>query len=47
MKVTKKIISYPNEWADKLKELAKDNLTDTTKEIRIAIRTHLIQNGKL
>ena len=42
-----KLIKYPQTWETKLKELADENITNVSIEIKLAIRTHLVKNGKL
>ena len=47
MEDKKKLISYPEHWEEKLKKIAKNNISDVTKEIKIAIKNHLIKYKKL
>ena len=42
-----KLIKYPQTWETKLKELADENITNVSIEIKLAIRNHLVKNGKL
>tara|TARA_R110002167_G_scaffold147080_1_gene339078 strand:+ start:397 stop:540 length:144 start_codon:yes stop_codon:yes gene_type:complete len=47
MKLKRKLLIYPELWEDKIKELAKENISDVSKEINKAIRDYLIKNDKL
>ena len=47
MEVKKKLISYPEHWEEKLKKIAKNNISDVTKEIKIAIKNHILKNEEL
>jgi hypothetical protein len=47
MEEKKKLISYPEHWEDKLKKIAKSNISDVTKEIKIAIKNHILKHEEL
>ena len=47
MEDKKKLISYPEHWEEKLKRIAKNNISDVTKEIKIAIREYILKHDKL
>ena len=47
MEDKKKLISYPEHWEEKLKRIAKNNISDVTKEIKIAIREYISKHDEL
>ena len=47
MEVKKKLISYPEQWEEKLRKIAKNNISDVTKEIKIAIKNHILKHEQL
>ena len=47
MKLKQKLLNYPELWDDKLKVLAKENISDVSKKINKAIRDYLIKNDKI
>ena len=47
MKQKKKLISYPEHWEEKLKKIASNNFTDVTKEIKKAIKNHILNKEEL
>tara|TARA_R110000737_G_scaffold172859_1_gene198397 strand:+ start:328 stop:480 length:153 start_codon:yes stop_codon:yes gene_type:complete len=42
-----KLIKYSQTWETKLRELADENITNVSIEIKVAIRNHLVKNNKL
>ena len=42
-----KLVKYPQMWEVKLKELADENYTNVNREIKVAIKEHLVKNNKL